>query len=607
MAGFGVLFSVPRDAVRRAKQLNITMIKRITPKMAFLLLLAVACTKTEVPTLPGGLQEVGIFVGKLATRTVIDQDEAGQSVSFAWADGDVISLWARGNTSFSNALFTHHVHPDDPDGALFRGSVPLMEEGDYTYYAVYPGKKVTEEGASLKIELPTVQSGDYDPDLDIMRAEASGARLQKDRLNRTDLRFRHLTHVLKIKVPASPFGDGKLSGLCIEFPENVTGTLVFGDIADASPRIENGSNRVTLLFDEPKSAGDEIWAFIAPVDASDAEVKFTATDGTEYTYPAVSDGFRLLEAGHITPVNVGFRLREREDTLFTITVDPANLGEEVTSLHAFTLPDGLVFPGLPASGTALENDFTPLGEGRFGIRMFKDVAESMSAAEGAEAFIEVSSEHTLPQRWRSEMTSVSASGLTVSSPYLFFEDFSGVAAFSHHDDDSDTGLSAVGLDDDGLPGWSAVRAGAEAGTSLRIGCRTQYSILWTTRYHGRADSAPLSALREDAVVKVRVSFDYSFGRGSASLTPYMAYGFHTERGLIDAASGDNPALSDPVATGVGSAGGYEGDWTKVDASAEYEIEACTAAHRLVWECYTSGRATGNAWLYLDNIKVSVVQ
>ena len=587
-----------------------------------MLLLAAACTKTADPVFPeaGGvrMQEVDILVGPLATRTIIDRDDEGRELSFAWADGDVISLWARGGTSFSNVLFTHATHPDDPDGLLFRGVVPAMEDGDCRYYAVYPGDRVETAGETVRITLPSEQTGSYDPTLDIMRAEASGAPLQKDRLNRTDLRFRHLTHVLKIRVPVVPFGDGRISGMRVEFPAPVTGTLVFDDITEETPVLEDGANSVTLLFPEPKAAGEEIWVFIAPVDASGAEVRFTATDGTDFSYPAVSTAFRSLEAGHITPVNVGFRLRERVEELFTIAVDKTNLGEDVTVLHRFRLPDGLVFPGLSDPNTAYAGDFTPLGDGKFGIRMFRDVLEEIGkgTADGMQVELEVESEHTVAQPWTSAVTELSTAGLTVSSPYVYFEDFGGVASFPYGD--SSTDLSAIVLDDYGLPGWSGARCSADEGNALRISGRTVYS--WalfggsTTRYHGRVDSSPLGRIKEGVTVKVQVSFDYFLGRSNTYFTPRMTYGYHTQPGPIASISGSNdaPGLSDPVES-LTSTSSDDGSWTKNYESRSYTIEECTGAHRLAWEIYATGNQSGltgrttDGRLYIDNIKVSVAE
>lgn len=585
------------------------------------MLTAASCAESSLdPIHPGSgddssreMQEVKIHVGGLATRTMIDSDEggseAGQGVSFRWTGGDVISLWAQGATSFGHVLFTHEEHPDDPDGTLFSGTVPVMEEDDYIYYAVYPGDKVEVQGTSLRIPLPAVQSGEYDPALDIMRAEAAGSRLTANRTNRTGLRFRHLTHILKIRVPEVPFGSGKIARMRIDFPVAVTGTLVFDDIAAESPVLEDGSDAITLEFTEPKAAGEDIWAFIAPVDVTDAEVTFTATDGTDFTYPSVTSAFRNLAAGHITPVNVGFRVRELADELFTITVDRTNLGEDVTALHAFTLPEGYVFPGLGTPDTAGAESFIPLGEGRFGIRLYKDIAQIIPEVEGMSATFRAESEHTVPQDWTSEMTDVSTAGLTVSSPYVFFEDFSQVGTFSKNDGEG-TDLTADDLGGNGLEGWTAARYGVDAGTSLRINCRTTYALFGgVTRYHGRADSRPMTSLKEDVAIKVKVSFDYSLGRDNSSMTPMMAYGCHTSPGKINAASGNSTALTAPVAKDIRSGSGNNGSWTNVNESAAFEIEECTSGHRLVWECYNSGSSfsSTNSWLYIDNIKVSIAE
>ena len=579
-----------------------------------MLLLAAACTKTADPVFPEAegvrMQEVDILVGPLATRTIIDRDDEGRELSFAWADGDVISLWARGGTSFSNVLFTHATHPDDPDGLLFRGVVPAMEDGDCRYYAVYPGDRVETAGETVRITLPSEQTGSYDPTLDIMRAEASGAPLQKDRLNRTDLRFRHLTHVLKIRVPEVPFGDGRISGMRVEFPAPVTGTLVFDDITEETPALEDGTNSVTLLFPEPKAAGEDIWVFIAPVDASGAEVRFTATDGTDFSYPAVSSAFRSLEAGHITPVNVGFRLREQVEELFTIAVDKTNLGEEVTVLHRFRLPDGLVFPGLEASNTAYAGDFTPLGDGKFGIRMFRDVLEEIGkgTAESMQAEVEAESEHTIVQTWTSAITALSTAGLTVASPWLFFEDFSEVETFSSNDNYA---TSSSGNKDaySFLNGWTGGRCGALEKTAIRIAARRETSV----RYGARVDSAPISKLKDDVTVNISVLFDYGVNRqeggiGTADVSQTVYMGYTTEPTAYK--SGETTGTYNASFNTKNINAELNGSWTNLPYKGRFTIENCSNQTRLSWRSETENKAGLNnstCWLYLDNIRVSIAE
>lgn len=145
---------------------------------------------------------------------------------------------------------------------------------------------------------------------------------------------------------------------------------------------------------------------------------------------------------------------------------------------------------------------------------------------------------------------------------------------------------------------------------MRLGVRIEsWASLSTTIHHGRVDSAPISNIKDGLRVNVNVSFNYSLNIESNNFTPRFAYGYHESEGLINAKDGSNTALDNPADWDLTDPDG-DGSYDSISKETNYKIEQCSNKSRLVWDVYgdSSDRAGNtNGWLYLDNIKVSIVK
>lgn len=201
---------------------------------------------------------------------------------------------------------------------------------------------------------------------------------------------------------------------------------------------------------------------------------------------------------------------------------------------------------------------------------------------------------------------------SISVPYLMAQDFSSLSSFSNHDAAEtggltiDTNTSGFTLDSYNVAGWSAARAGGESGKCIRICCRTEHGgIGEASRYHGRADSAPLAGIKSGKQVKIAVSFDYGGGYGGYDFGASVAYGYTTTTGAINSTSGGSWGISNPVQFTPYS---YDGSYSTTPDHYSYTLSNCTSAYRLSWEIMTTGNKftkNANHWLYIDNIKVSI--
>jgi hypothetical protein len=209
-------------------------------------------------------------------------------------------------------------------------------------------------------------------------------------------------------------------------------------------------------------------------------------------------------------------------------------------------------------------------------------------------------------------------------PYLFAEDFSSLTTY---DGDykggpytSAEGASTAGHDltQYGLSeGWSGARTGCDAaGTAILVSGRVDCVILGATRAYGRLDSPAMTSLKEDAYVKVQVSFDYGGSRsGNTTYYPVGRVGYTTTSGLIngyatqfnnDAAFSDiDGAVEVPSIPTSGSA-------SALTKSMTHTISDCTSSHRISWHVghlgYKSWKINnGCGWMYIDNVRVSIVK
>lgn len=600
--------------------------KRWTPLLLLPVLLA-ACSKApEIGTNPAA-QTIEVLIGsgprldilpQTATRTTLDED----GVTVKWQTNDRIALWAV-NAAAQSVLeaspFSLYHYNASYASASFRGTVPSMPENTYTYYAVSPVPTATD-GLKASYDIPAVQDGAFHGEWDVMvatpivgaealrehdRKDANGISDNTDIVN---LQFAHKTHVLKITLPKNELGE-PITEIVLTFPSPVVGRLTV-DATDPAAEgvLSDAGKQVTLRFAEPKDAGDVVYAMIAPVTLEEGQQISIVASGesreseTRSFAPHTAD--RTFAAGHTTPINYNVPVMAVELTRLTFHLAETGVNTLGEAIDTFTVtaPEGWVFEDGNSSRTF---DVTGTGDYTIRYRNYTNPTNEMSGFR-----VTYDSEHALLNE-DFTMPALSEGGqarVEFSVPWLLYETFDQVPAFSNHDNaggglTTDTYTDAIALDGYNLPGWSGTRCGADGNNAFRICIRTEDGLFAVARYHGRVDSRPLTGIKSTA--RVKVSFNYSIDI-SRYHTPLASWGYHTTEGLISGISGGSTALSPAVAADVTGTGG---SYSSITESASYYIDDCTAAHRLAWDIYSSGRRTGNSngWLYLDNIKVQIAQ
>ncbi|MDE7077265.1 MAG: fimbrillin family protein [Alistipes sp.] len=340
-----------------------------------LLAAAVSCHDGDGLT-PGtnSSREIEVSISAPATRTALLED----GLTARWVKGDRIALWActGATAAFANVPFTLWYPREAPEQGLFTGMVGAMTAGTYDYYASYPTPEAAE-GTKVTYTIPSVQNGAWNGNLDIMLAATQGAELREEILNEVTLQFHHKVHALKITIPEGRNLLGRpIEQLRIEFPQPVAGRMTW-DLANpaAAPETAATENAITLDFATPVNEGDTFWVFIAPADLTGGEVRFTATDGTEFSWPLSAWTFRDCTEGRITPVRLTVDERRPQQD-FRLTVDPTRLGEPVTEINSLTMPAGYEFPDISLSATT--RTIRPNGDGTFSVRMFSDQAAALA-------------------------------------------------------------------------------------------------------------------------------------------------------------------------------------------------------------------------------------
>ncbi|MCM1151789.1 MAG: fimbrillin family protein [Alistipes senegalensis] len=578
----------------------------ILSTVAALAAAAVSCHKDDEWPAPQKGQSRRIEV-RIATphdtRTALDEN----TLATRWVKGDRMALWAYGNgtAAFENVPFTLWYPRESPDEGLFTGMIDAMTAGTYDYYASYPLPE-TSDGTKVSYTIPAVQNGAWNPDLDIMLAATQGAELREEILNDVTLHFRHKVHALKITIPEGRNLLGRpVEKLRIEFPQPVAGRMTW-DLThpDAAPEMAATSNAITIDFAEPVDAGESFWVFLAPTDPTGGEVWFTATDGTEISWPLSTREFRDCAAGRITPVKLTINeLRPQRE--FRLTVDPARLGENVLQIDSLVMPEGYEFPALAREHTT--RTFEKIDDNLFSTRIFDDQGDAF--VDGIEVGLSVGSENTEGVYGkRCRMNGISADGCTVEAPYLFFEDFSETASYDAYADED--GGTAYELTEAGLPGWTGSRWKVDQ-QSLEVRTYVGTSTSKLDFKSGRVDSPALAGIKAGRKVKVRIHYDIGATTNADKGIPDCIFGVSEQAGAV---AGGHGATNYPERKIDEYTLDPNGSPTNMPTAKEHEADECSNATRLTWFGYYKKKdgwlvtITGKTfYYYIDNIRVTIVR
>lgn len=609
-----------------------------------------ACTKdVETATTTNTPVTVGFWVGDPQTRTSINSD----GITTSWDKNDRVALWAdlKIGANFFHRMYNKlefDLYYRDRSSAMFTTTMAEIMPGDatttYKYYATYPVPKSVSENLAT-FSLPTQQDGKIGNGAAIMVAEPDEAiplRALTGAIgtptsslineNHLRLKMRHMMHALKFYVPSNKwaFDEGeKIERIVFTMPQSIAGdvTLDYTN-PDFAVNTTNGVNEITLNLAEPigpsESAAklDFAAASIIPsghsfLDGDQIVVKMYTKNQAAINYISLA-GRNQMRAGHITPIGLDCSDARYQYVLRFLWGDN-NLGEDVNYIRFYNSSGSQIYE-IPNVTTFVNQgyhdiDFSFLPEDV--LHVFTDLA-------GDPITVEYESEHAIVTD-SFTMPAVNGSGrneVTLTVPYLFFEDFSGIGNFTDdHDDakigfnldgDASNGANMLDGEDAQLAGWSGYRVGGSAGKSIRIMARYEGGAGQDAYYRGRIDTPALKGIKSTA--KIKIEFDYSsaykyyFTRNGELNTPTKFYmGYTTTEGAIKSNEDLSYTLISKNLTNEN--GSYDYGFVSQDP---ITIDSATPKTRLSWMVNTDIRANfwggnGNFWVYLDNIKVQIAE
>ena len=578
---------------------------RIFTILSALSLLLVSCEQFETPTFNNsneGKVRVTITSGTPQSRTSI----AENGLSTTWCNDDQIAVWAsNGSSNVLNAQ-PFAVYYAMGSYVEFTADINPMGDGNFTYYSTHP-LPASISGTTATFPIERLQQGSFDGSNDILVAyPTTGLALDNEEAE-VSLTFKHKMHSLRMFVPDDVEGMGEpIRRVDITFPTQVVGNVSVDYTSATTPAtLSNGSEVVSIEIPEGLSASSDsdrkyAYAIVFPATMNESD-QITFTVRSDNYRSVQSFGARALSEGGSTPVRLTCTPDNR--TILRFTIGNNFLGEKPIKV-TFTAAIGEAVADCATT-------FDKYGYYDLDVTDLEGLAgQSITVTYESENAI-VSQALTLPNYVAGRVTDI-----TLTVPYLLYEDFSTVGDISSND--GYTGGFSTGTKDgvSFLNGWSGGRVGASAGTAIRIACRRETSA----DYPARVDTAPLSGLKAGANVSVSWTFDYSMDRqegGVAISMPllgqYVYLGSTTTQGAIN--SGTNFYTS-----GIGGQDGsfpvnfylneVGGSYTTISNTYNYVMANCGSTTRLTWLTtneHKAGTTNGTYWLYIDNVKVSIAK
>lgn len=578
---------------------------RIFTILSALSLLLVSCEQFETPTFNNsneGKVRVTITSGTPQSRTSI----AENGLSTTWCNDDQIAVWAsNGSSNVLNAQ-PFAVYYAMGSYVEFTADINPMGDGNFTYYSTHP-LPASISGTTATFPIERLQQGSFDGSNDILVAyPTTGLALDNEEAE-VSLTFKHKMHSLRMFVPDDVEGMGEpIRRVDITFPTQVVGNVSVDYTSATTPAtLSNGSEVVSIEIPEGLSASSDsdrkyAYAIVFPATMNESD-QITFTVRSDNYRSVQSFGARSLSEGGSTPVRLTCTPDNR--TILRFTIGNNFLGEKPIKV-TFTAAIGEAVADCATT-------FDKYGYYDLDVTDLEGLAgQPITVTYESESAI-VSQSLTLPNYVAGRVTDI-----TLTVPYLLYEDFSTVGNISSND--GYTGGFSTGTKDgvSFLNGWSGGRVGASAGTAIRIACRRETSA----DYPARVDTAPLSGLKAGANVSVSWTFDYSMDRqegGVAISMPllgqYVYLGSTTTQGAIK--SGTNFYTS-----GIGGQDGsfpvnfylneVGGSYTTISNTYNYVMANCGSTTRLTWLTtneHKAGTTNGTYWLYIDNVKVSIAK
>lgn len=550
------------------------------------------------------------------TRAVLSDDMR----TVHWTDDDKVVLWAS-NPSGSNGIGGEQFEyctQTAANTARFTGNIKVTDD-EYRCVAVYPVPARTE-GRRVTYSLPDKQDGTYRSELDIMSSDPSSGKLVESTGSEgVHLTMHHLCHALQIRIPEGRNRWGKpVTRLLVEFPREVAGDISFEvseESGAGSVTLTNGKRAIELdLSKTPFNASADsspryLWVFIT-AGAINGDISFTPLFEDGYCAETLSATVnRDFQGGHVTPINLTISAKEQPVTWIDFTVDYKQLGEAVNTLTV-TAPENARFRGdKQSTSVSIGSD------GKFSVGYYAKFYPD--AFKGAKVDLVYDSTHaivtgtaTLPEKQVAD----SRNAVAVKAPYLFFEDFSLLQGYDIYGGNvSDKEQKGQVINDKFYtPGWTGCQTYGVAGKAIAI--RVRHETRWS-EYRGRVDSAPFSAIKDGKHTPVSVSFNYGSSKESGAASFSMNYGYTDTQGPIEAYKWYRPLVTvvesgNKVNPAINVSLSGDGSIDLINQSInDFIITECSNMTRLSWDCSSNSdnSKSKNAWLYIDNIRVSIAQ
>ena len=624
--------------------------------VAAALQLSSACTSNLQETLPEDRQEVtvGFYAGGAQTKTAM----LSNGLSAAWESGDQLAVWAlnqSGSYVLSKQIFK--TYGTDGGRAFFTSDLQsAMPQDRYTYYCTYPAP-LSVSGTDVTFEVPAVQDGKASRGADVMIATpmVSGplqAIPELDDHSTMAMQMNRMMHQFRFYIPEgkTAIGGESVTKLVLTFPQDVVGKATF-DMADPDEAgvLSSGGKQITLnLADGLKASPLQNPEYACMVMMPRAfaqgdmlQVKAYTSDKIALVDP-IDLCARDFKAGHSTPVSLNVKAVVDYPYSLTFKLAANNLGENPNAI-TLTAPASCVWAG---SGSNVYT-YAPGREIQVGdeiVIRFEDEA-AYRAFSSKSISVLYDTENTLTSQTVTvpNVTSSDKATVSLTVPYLFYQDFSGIPSFSDGHDApkvgtaSDTYKGISELTANSLPGWYGSHIGGQASTALRICCRYEHVLLAGAYYKGRVYTPFLSNIKDGKDVKISVSFRYGSNReerdpllGSPPKKQALLYfGVNTqsavtnpdeiEGDLIDNVTGlvagsgfasATPSSLNPMVIKGETMSTSGGSYTSFEGTKNVTIDNVDNGMRLGWIVTTnntSSNTNGNYWLYLDDVKVQVAQ
>ena len=572
-----------------------------------------ACTSSIQKPADGPVR-VAFALSDEDTKTVLESE----SGFFSWETDDRIAVWAydaSGSSVLESQPFTLLARGNSNRRAYFTSVLPsAMTEGDYSYYLAYPYPE-SVSGTTAVFTLPSVQDGKASGGTGICVSDrvAAGALQPFDETAPVDrtLSFnaglRHILHYLRFYVPEGCNILGEpIKSIEFTMPQPTAGE-VHVNVLDRSASLSGGGNKIKLNLEELLAENEFAAAGIFPPQSTYAEGDYmnirVFSENAYSDLEPINLAGRNFQAGHITSVPMRITSIGQIYNIYFSFVSN-NLGEEVQKITV-SLPSPITSDGVSRRDFVFSHEdgsAISLGET---FRISTIEAAEFAALSSLSASVTYESENAIVSEslsFPAFVQSDTSCSLSLNCPYLFFEDFSTLEAFSSNDayesgfsTGSKSGLSFAN-------GWTAARAGGQAGTAIRLAARRETSA----RYPARCDSPQLTGIKKGHNVSLKLSFDYSMNRqelGSSKVGQTVYVGWTTETG----------ALSSGSKSGTFPASFYinetTGSYTNIDKTYELVLDDMDSSKRLSIRTNTDYYAFNNStcWLYIDNIKVTITK